>query len=689
MHVCAMAQSPEEDVDSTDLFYKHLKLNEVVVTGSTGKTELKSASSAISVLSVTEVRNKAWTNAVDLVADVPGVSQITTGAGISKPVIRGLGYNRVLVVHDGIRQEGQQWGDEHGVEIDGSDVSSVEILRGPASLIYGSDALAGVLKYNAAPVTPSGEIHTNVSGEYQSNNGLWSYSIKNQGNRGGAQWKVIYSDKRAHAYKNAVDGYVPGSQYGERSFTAMVGVGRSWGHSRVTASYYHSTPSIIEGERDPHTGELVWGAEKATTYSKIVPFQQIKHVKVTSDNSIILGSDNLDIVLGYQQNRRQEFEESADEYGLFLKLHTLNCNINYNVGRLTEWKLAVGSSGMYQKSVNCGDEFLIPDYNLIDAGVFGVASRSIGEVDLNGGLRWDIRHFSSKAQEADGVLRFAAISRNFTGVSASVGAVCHPNKHFDVRANVARGFRTPNVSELASNGVHEGTLRYEIGDSKLKPEFSWQGDLGLDYTSRVVMLSLNLFASKIRNYIFARRTGEVIEPGKDTYRYTGGDARLMGGEFSIDCHPIHSVHIGTTVSYVDARQSGVPSDEKYLPMVPAARWLTDAKYEILHDGKIINNVFLSVQCDHNFAQSHYYSSGGTETRTPAYTLLNIMTGADIMSKGKRVALIRFGVNNLTNEVYQNHLNRLKYTDVNVVTGKRGVSNMGRNFVMKVELPIVF
>ena len=213
MGVCSSATVPSmamtEEADSTHhqpLTETNVKLNEVVVTGLTGQQKLVTSASPISVVSPKQLESQPSTNIIDAISRQPGVSQITTGSGISKPVIRGMGYNRVVVVNDGIRQEGQQWGDEHGVEIDAASVHSVEILKGPASLMYGSDALAGVIVFNSAPVLPMGEMGANVMSGYQSNNGLFDYSLNFAGNKQGFVWNTRYSGKMAHAYKNRYDG---------------------------------------------------------------------------------------------------------------------------------------------------------------------------------------------------------------------------------------------------------------------------------------------------------------------------------------------------------------------------------------------------------------------------------------------------------------------------------------------------
>lgn len=666
----------EHPSDSTDVFFRHLKLNELVVTGVTGDTKLKNSTAPISIVSGKELRQTTSTNIIDAIAHQPGVSQITTGGGISKPIIRGLGYNRIIVMSEGVRQEGQQWGDEHGIEIDAQNVNSVEILKGPASLMYGSDAMAGVLILHGNPIQPEGEMKATVSTEYQTNNGLFDYSLNFAGNQKGFVWDARFSDKYAHAYKNKYDGYVPGSQFTERAGRLMLGLNKRWGYSHLTWTTYHQTPSIVEGERDEVTGELECATDNVKTYSKALPFQQIKHYKAVWDNSLNLPKGWLKAIIGYQQNRRQEFEEDADEYELYFKLHTVTYDLRYLTQEFNGWKMAGGVNGMWQQSLNLGEESLIPEYELFDFGTYATVSKSLDNLTLNGGLRFDNRHLDFN-------------SRNFSGVTGSVGAVWNANEHLNLRLNVARGFRAPNMSELGSDGIHEGTLRYEIGNPDLKPEYSWQADLGLDFTSQYVSAQLALFANRIENYIFSQRIDLVMKEGFRTYEYTQGDARLLGFEAGVDFHPIHSVHFQNTFSYVDAQQMHATEDAKYLPMTPAPRWTSELKYELSHHGhKPLNNAYVALGLDCNLAQNHYYKVDDTETRTPGYTLLSLSAGTDLNIHKKKVAEIYVTVDNLLNTAYQNHLSRLKYCDVNNVTGRQGVYNMGRNIVFKVIVPIL-
>ncbi len=654
-----ISATAQEQPDSSDLFFRHLQLNEVVVTGLAGDTKLKNTPTPVSVIRPADLAGRASTNIIQALAAEPGLSAITTGAGIAKPVIRGLGYNRVVVVNDGIRQEGQQWGDEHGIELDGAAVHSVEILKGPASLMYGSDALAGVLIFRGTPVAPMGKVQGHVSAEYQSNNNLFTYSLLAGGNHNGWVWNARFSDKYAQAYRNSINGRVYNSGFRERAASGMFGKNASWGYSRLKFSYYHLTPGIIEG-----------GDEGSLTSLPGLPFQHVRHYKVVSDNTVRIGEGNLKAIVGWQQNRRQEFEESATECGLDLKLNTIHYDIRYQIEFPAEWKAAWGVGGMFQLNKNLGEEYLIPDYRLFDAGVFATASKQWREWTFSGGVRMDFRRLHSFALDG----RFEDFSRSFPGFSASLGAVRPLGEHFTVRANIARGFRAPNLSELASNGEHEGTLRYELGNKDLRPEYSLQGDLGLDFESKYVSVHGAFFLSRVSNYIFAVKNGELSDEGLPVYAFVSGLAHLRGGELVLDVHPVHSLHLSSAFSCVFANERGGEA----LPLIPAPRLFSEIKYEFTHGGQTFNNAFLALNLDWNMAQNRFYSIDGTETATPAYVLIGASAGTDVVIKGKTRFSVYLIGSNLTDKAYMPHLSRLK---------EAGVYNMGRNISVKVSIPI--
>ena len=705
----SMSMGAQDVADTTDVFFQHLELNEVVVTGLTGETRLSHSPTPVTVLTGRTIHSTAATNLIDAIALQPGMAQITTGGGISKPVIRGLGYNRIVTISDGVRQEGQQWGDEHGIEIDAEAVSSVEILKGPASLMYGSDAMAGVLLFHPARIAPMGQLRGNISSEYQTNNGLFGYSFNLGGNHNGFVWNARWSQKLAHEYKNHSEGYVPGTQFREQALNTMLGLNKNWGYSHLTLGYFHLQPGITEeGALDP-----LQEGERDYSYGIGIPFQHVHHYKAIWDNSFWMGENRLKATIGYQQNQRKEYEESPDDYSLYFRLHTLTYDVRYLVDNLNGWKLAAGIGGMWQRSQNLGEEVLIPAYRLWDVGAFITAAHDLGPVHIEGGLRFDRRMLHSYALAGEeeeheahehehehghahhdffiGDERFSDFSRNFNGLSGSIGAVWQATPQLNVRLNIARGFRAPNLSELGSNGLHHGTERYELGNHELKAEHSLQADLGLDFSSEYVSAQLTLFANRISNYIYAVRDikaeyEEMTEVDYRLYRYMQGDARLLGFETGIDFHPTHSLHFENTFSYVDARQRHQPLESRYLPLTPAPRWNSELKYEFTHHGRIFNNSYATVGVETNFRQSHYYRADETETATPAYALLNLSAGTDILVKKRKVAEVYLLCDNLLDKGYQNHLSRLKYADINNATGRRGVFNMGRNVVMRVVVP---
>ena len=658
---------------------KEAILSEVTVQGIAGVQRLKDAASPFMVVSPKQLHNTIGTNLVDAVGHLPGLSQISTGAGISKPVIRGLGYNRVVVVDQGIRQEGQQWGDEHGLEVDEEGVHSVEVLKGPASLMYGSDAIAGVMILHPEHPLEEGTMQVKVGSQYQTNNGLYDYRVGFAGNTKGFVWNWHFLDKAAHCYKNKVDGYVPGSFFKERDIQGMFGINRGWGHSWLRFSRVSFTPGITEGE-------LIGTDFDGKSYGIVSPFQKVLHYKAISDNAWYFGDGTLKAIIGYQQNYRREFEEEETPE-LAMRLHTVNYDIKYLHSLPHDWKISTGIGGMWQRNINQGEEYLIPDHHLFDIGVFATAEWQYQKWHFSGGARFDNRHLKTTSLTEEGVLRFEALSKNFTGITGSLGVVWNVTDRINLRLNAARGFRAPTVSELSSNGVHEGSIQYELGNAGLKAEKSTQLDLGFDYTSHYVSLQASLFTNWINDYIFLARLPYETD-GYRTYQYREGDARLMGGEVSVDVHPINPLHFENAFSYVRGIQLDQPDEAKNLPMMPAPKWTSDIRYEFPNFAKNhCRRTFLAFGMEYNFRQNKFYAVDNTETATPSYALFNLSAGMDLHIFGHNCIELTFSCQNLFDKAYQPHLSRLKYVDTGSLTGRQGISAMGRNFCFKVSVPI--
>lgn len=689
------------------------EISEVVVTGQSGGIENNRTPSPIAVIPRIQMLQNSSGNIIDALSKMPGISQITTGAGISKPIIRGMGYNRVIVVNDGIRQEGQQWGDEHGIEIDENSVNRVEILKGPASLAYGSDAMAGVINMLSAPTLPEGTVNGNFSSDYQTNNGLINYSANLAGNKNGLIWDARYSNKLAHAYQNKYDGWVYNSGFREQATSTTLGINRSWGFSHLHLSLYSLKPGIIEGERDSLTGQFlkttneIASSSDFLSYQPNAPFQKIDHYKAVWNSSLFIGQSKLEATIGFQQNRRKEFE-SQNEYGLFFLLNTVNYDFKYILPEKNNWKFSTGINGMWQNSQNKGTEFLVPAYNLFDFGIFAIANKRIGKLDISGGIRFDTRLETGDAlylnengevvtsTNQNAIKRFSTFDQTFNGITGSIGSTYQISESVFTKLNISRGFRAPNIAELGSNGVHEGTQRYEIGNPQLKPETSLQFDYSIGLNSTHVSTELNLFSNSVDHYIFSHQITSIPEnislaPNMDAFEFTEGNTHLIGGEFQLDIHPhpLDWLHFENTFSLVNGTLKNQPESSHYLPFMPAPHWISEIKTEFNQAAPFLANLYFKMGIDKIWDQNHFYSAYGTETATPGYTLLNMGAGADFRHKQKTIFSLYISANNLTDVAYQSHLNRLKYTSTNYATGRTGIFNQGRNISFKLLIPIDF
>ncbi|NIG53105.1 TonB-dependent receptor [Chitinophaga sp. Cy-1792] len=703
-----------------------IEKNEVVVTGVNLATSAKSSPVPISIIRRDYLDQNISTNIIDAIAKVPGVSTLSTGPAISKPFIRGLGYNRVVVVSDDVRQEGQQWGDEHGIEIDDYNVSRIEVLKGPASLMYGSDALAGVVNIITPAPLPVGTIKGNLDANYMTNNGTMAYHADIAGNQNGFSWGAYITQKQAHDYQNKYDGYVFNSRYNNTNFGANIGINKKWGYSHLTFTSFNQHLGLVEGDRDS-TGQFVKPvndngvADEAPvtnsdhrSYSMTVPKQQINHQKLVWDNSLYLNNGGrIGLTLGYQLNQRREYGDvlNPNEPGLYLYLQTFNYGARYFLPEMNGWQTTVGVNGMQQTNTNKGSEYLIPAYDLFDIGAFAVTRKTFDKLTLSGGLRFDNRSLNSKALflDADGKPaptgedKFNAFKKNFNNVSGSVGISYAASDRVTLKANAARGFRAPNIAELSANGVHEGTIKYEYGNTDLKPEVSTQGDIGIDFNTQHVSLTASIFYNHINNFIYSRKLFNAAgtdsipatdnEEGFAAFKYMQTNANLYGGEMMLDIHPhpIDWLHFENTVSYVRGTATNATDSTKNLPNIPAARWLAELKGKFKKVGKgCLQNAYVGLQMDMNFAQNDVFSAYQTETPTSAYTLLNAGIGTDFVNKkNKTLFSLHLAMNNITDVAYQNNLSRLKYAPVNEVTGRVGVFNMGRTFSVKVAIPLEF
>ncbi len=701
-------------------------LEEVIVSGSSTKTVIKESPIPIAAITQLRLLQQSSTNLIDAVAKLPGMSQVSTGAGLSKPIIRGLGFNRVITMHDGVRQEDNQWGEEHSIQIDEYSIDRYEIIRGAGSLMYGSDGLGGVMSVLSPRPVEEGKMVGRVLSNYQTNNNLYGISAQLAGNKNGFVWLVQASTKSTKNYRNAYDGRVFASNFTEPiNFNGYFGLNKKWGYSRIHFLRTYQKYNIINGTRDASgrftTASVTASGEEAdrpVTDSELnsrdfIPYnsQKLINEKVSWNNLLnFANGSSLSGVFSVARNQRSEYGDVTRpwESQLDLYLYTNYYDVRYNFAAKNNWEVNVGTNGMFQRLDNQGFQVLYPNYNLFDNGVFMFAKKSYDRLKVSGGVRYDIRLLDigklyidpdgnfQVTPQGSGSERFAGFDKNYQNVSASLGGVYNLTDKLAVRINGSRGFRAPTVPELSSNGIHAGTFRYEIGKLNAVPEVAYQGDLGLTYEDKNWYVDVSVFQNSIKNYTYSERVQGAN--GQDTlyngnvpiYRYAQGNARLRGAEGTVTFNPQGARWFSITQSYSAVFGDNLSAQEdnaKYLPFMPAPRWISQVKLTRDRYKDFLRNLYLTIDLEVTQKQNRFLAAYGTETATPGYQLVNIGLGTDIVTKNKRtLASFYFSANNVFDVAYQSHQSRLKYLEVNQRTGRVGVFNMGRNLSFKLVIP---
>lgn len=619
---------------------------------------------------VADLKAKGAVTLADGITNIAGVSTVSTGVGIGKPVIRGLSYNRVLVYTQGIRLENQQFGDEHGLGINDAGISSVEVIKGPASLLYGSDALGGVLYLNPEQFELPNSTAADINLNYFSNtNGIAANGgFKTSSDR--LKFLVRGSYASHTDYSTGGDEKVTNSRFNE--FDVKTGVGYQLSNFKTELRYNYNNSSLGIPE------EI---GEQTNSRDPELPFQDIDNHILSSKSTLFFNNSSLEAIFGYTHNNRKEFEEHEEEEpspepeeeegpALFMKLNTFNYNVQYNLPKLNKLETIVGVQGMHQTNENFGEELLIPDAITNDIGILTTSHLHFKNSDVQLGLRYDVRSIKSEENGTFGEEGFiAALDRNFNSFNAAAGYKIDLSPSVTARLNLASGFRAPNLAELTSNGVHEGTNRFEIGNPDLNNERNFQSDLAFEFKNEHVEIFVNGFYNSINDFIYIEPNGEFVDSDA-VFLYLQQDAELYGGEvgFHFHPHPLDWLHLESTFETV----TGKLNDKTSIPLIPANTLTNTLRVEWNASNKPQGYAFLTLQS--TFDQDNIAQF---ETETPGYSLLNFGVGSQVVVFNQPMDL-RLSANNILDKAYVSHLSRLK-TD--------GISNIGRNINLSVGIAL--
>ena len=732
----AQAQQKNNPGREDTVFNSTRELAEVTITGAERTILVKESPQSIVLISSARIDRSTEPNIIDaLVKNVPGLNAVKTGPNISKPFIRGLGYNRVLTLYDGIRQEGQQWGDEHGIEVDGYNMNHAEVIKGPASLMYGSDAVAGVVSlFPYVPKEKDGLIHGRILEEFQTNNGLTGTGLRLGSSHERWFWIARGSYRMAKNYTNNIDGRVYNTGFREINAGFSTGYTSSELTSSLHATWYDNLQGIPDGSRDSLTRrftkqaqegimDTVTGRPLATAddlngYTLSPLHQHIQHYRVYSKNHYRIGNGSLDAILGFQQNARREYNHPTQprQAGMFVRLNTMNYGVKYLLPEFSGVELSFGVNGMLQFNKNKdATDFPIPDYFLHDIGGYAHAKWKVNKLMISGGIRYDqrvitVHDFYTGTNPSTGFgkqmhppdttgayLQFPALHKRFTGISASFGATYQLTEKITLKANLARGYRSPSITELASNGLDPGAhIRY-LGNSAFLPEFSFQQDIGISGIFKEVSASLSLFNNSIQHYIYLSQLTDgngmpvTDAQGNKTFQYRQSAARLYGAEASLDIRPESWKGFEFSNSFAltyginkNPEYAGKGINGEYLSLIPPPQLLSAIRQEIYTDAKLFSSFSAGVELQYSAAQNRFMNVYNTESATPSSAIVNVSATTHLKIKQTDLMQLQLQVNNIFDIAYQNNLSRLKYFEYYSASpnARSGIYNMGRNICAK-------
>ncbi len=606
----------------------------------------------------------------------PGVNEISMGPGISKPVIRGLSFSRVLSVYQGGRFENQQWGADHGLGLTETGIENVELIKGPASIIYGSGAMAGVVNLIEERPALTGKVQgdVNLRGYSNSLGGRSEMGIKGT-SENGFFWKVRGALESHADYLDGDRNIVGNTRFNTQNFKSGIGWQKKWGDTQLRYTFLQQKLGILEEDA---LDELVTTRKDRAIQ---VPFQHVSDHFLNSETNVFLGEDKLKVALGYHFNFRKEIEENKDEVDLGLNQQNFMYDLKYFKALSPYLEAIIGVQGFYLSNKNLVDagEFLIPDATKDDRSIYTLLNYNKDKWVLQGGIRYDYRkvvanaggsHFVDYGFILPGDPDSRSLERTFDGVTASSGATYRPNSHWRFRLNVAQGFRAPDLAELFSNGPHPGTSRFERGNASFDREQNIQTDFGVRYSRSNFSLSGETFYNHIDNYIFFSPTAERIND-LSVWVFDQDDARLYGGELEFEFHPtsIKWFKGGTSYSYVIGQRR---SDMSYLPYIPPFRWNQNVDFTF-KNFKGIQNPYLSLTGSYIFDQNR---AAPLELSTAGYYLLGLQMGGTVKFGTQPVDVFISG-SNMLNKTYLDHLSLFRAF---------GVNQIGRNIALNVRVP---
>lgn len=634
-----------------------VELPPLQVTSTPGATDPLSSPQPTAVVDGDNLRAAQAPSLGETLNQVAGVHSLSTGVGIGKPVIRGLTSNRVLVLDDGQRLETQQWGDEHGPNLETAMADRIEVIRGPASVLYGSDALGGVINVIPRPL-PSAEpgrstFNGQATASYSTNNREPDGTLLLEGAAGQLGFRGTLSGRTSENLRTP--DYTLWNS-GNRALGGSMAVGARGGWGSLTGSFTQRNEKIELTDEEPDA----------------TPFQRIASTRARVDGMIPLGASRLEVTGGFEQNRRREFEEAASNdvaLGLLSRTYTLDAHFHH--APLGQVSGVFGVSGIRTTFDKFGQETLIPNTDVDAVGVYGFEQIHGGRWDLSFGARYDYRHMDVSA---DRDLAVTGQTRTWNSVTGNLGILYKLAEPVALVLNVGRGFRAPSSFDLFSNGVHEGTVAFERGNPNLRTEKSLNTDLALRLQTDNAAVEIGGFVNWITDFIYTVPTGTTDSAtGFQIYDVTQGNARLAGFETAAQYHPTRWLHLQGAADFVNGTNT---STDNPLPSMPPFRATYTVRFEPGAQG-FLRRPYFSVGGETNARQTRLDPAeaaffqdalGGRGYQSTSYTLANAGAGFTL-GAGPGALQVDLAVRNLFDRAYASFLSRVKTNAENPGEGR--------------------
>ncbi|WP_162847735.1 TonB-dependent receptor [Flavobacterium foetidum] len=694
------------------------ELQEVVVSESYEGRRKKEESLNIETVNSSFIQRNLGGSLMQSLQRLPGVKTISIGSGGSKPLIRGLSFNQVIVVENGIKHEGQQWGADHGLEIDQYAVNRVEIIKGPSSFMYGSDAIGGAVNIKPVPVPAKNVLGGNIDFTGKSNNEQFGGSVNLFGRK--EKWffdtrmtVMDYGDYRVptdtvHVYNYAVRLYknqlrnTAGREFDlhgsagfvSEKFKSIVYFTRVYTKSGFFANAHGLEPRNVDAALHDKSSRDI-----------LMPFQEVTHHKISNTTSFDVGNHQMETQVGFQKNFRREWSHYVN-HGYMPPIYPDDMYAPQDLERqydkevfsiavkdqfsLNKHQITVGANAEKQQNSINGWSFLIPAFTQFSSGIFvydklqlnelwllhGAVRADYGKIKMKQYADWFPSEITENGQTTQEFLkRSENLTKQFSSFNWSAGVNYSPGA-LSVKANLGTSFRMPIAKELASNGVNYHYFRFEKGNADLNPERSYQFDLGIEWQASKWSVQLSPFFNYFPNYIYLNPTSQhdiYYGAGNQVFEYQQSKVMRYGGELQTRYQLLQQLSVEILAEYLYSEQLSGSKKGYTLPFSPPASVLFGMTYN--PEIKNLRDTYISVDYRYTAPQHQIVPP---EKKTDASNVINLGLGTKIRS-GKQDLILSLQVQNLFNTRYLNHTSFYRLIEL---------PEAGRNIILSLKLPFL-